>query len=107
MPAALGNRLSRRRFSGIFRSKKLMSFLRPMVLECKLKLSGRSLFDEELGFRCPGRLRDSFYWNPRASLKSSRKSIGPNYGKKRGCQTFPIHAMVRLLKILDVNLDRI
>jgi len=75
MPAVVRNRLSRRRFSGIFRSKKLTSLPRPMVLKFKQKISGKSLFDGRAGRQLSGPVTWFCSYNPKVSLKNSRKSI--------------------------------
>src|SRR5439155_7503463 len=83
-PIIFGNKLSRRRgFRGIFRSKRLISLRQPMVLECKLKQSGKSLFDGRAGPQLFGRLHDS----AKGLFDKFQTEYWPNYetegGKKR------------------------
>ncbi len=82
------NRLSRKRSSGIFRSKRLMSLPRPMVSEFKRKRLGRSLFDGRAGRQLSGLVTWFCSLSPRVSLKDSRKNIGRTMRRNEARKSF-------------------
>src|SRR2546422_5943081 len=78
------NRLSRRRLvSGIFRSKRLINLRQPMVLECKLKHSGKGLFDGIAARQLFGPVTWLYSSNPKVSLKIPERVLAELRDRRR------------------------